>query len=122
MSTLARKTPLKRGGRIKPKKRSAEEFARIYHSEARVKFIKWLGCIVCGATPCDGHHTKNGGTGRKSGYETIVPLCRAHHEEVDSPNSGPVTMAAKYGIDWEAEARQTHECWQSWGPENEEVL
>jgi hypothetical protein len=74
-----RSVPLKRGGRIKPKKRSAAEFTRIYGSKARVAWIKAQPCLVCHRSPCDNAHTVTGGTGRKAGFETIVPLCRRCH-------------------------------------------
>lgn len=81
---MKRKTPLKRAGRIKPKKRSAAEFARIYHSKARVAFVKSLGCAVCFRTgDCDNAHTESGGKARKADYTTIVPLCRRHHIQYD---------------------------------------
>lgn len=66
---------------IKPKKRSASEFARIYGSKARVKWMKLQPCVVCDWAPSDGHHTENGGTSRKGPAESIVPLCRLHHDE-----------------------------------------
>ncbi len=95
----ARSTPLQRGtkpikrSRIKPKKRSASEFARIYGSRARVAWVKSLPCCYCAALHTlfaivakgDSHnaHTVTGGMGRKAGYDTIVPLCAEHHRRYD---------------------------------------
>ncbi len=83
---IARRKPIKRGkppkrsGRIKPKKRSVGEFARIYGSQARVRWIKAQPCYACGAVAGGdlaivNAHTENGGTGRKAEYTTIIPLC-----------------------------------------------
>lgn len=85
--TLSR-TPLRRGdapkrtGRIKPKKRSASEYARIYGSVERVEFVICHGCCVCTMPFAANHHIENGGAGRKASYTKIVPLCPTHHEEL----------------------------------------
>lgn len=60
---------------IKKRARKPSEFRRIYGSRARVAVVKRLPCAICLCSPCDNHHTRNGGTGRKAGWETIVPLC-----------------------------------------------
>lgn len=75
----ARKTPLR------PKKRTSEEFARIYHSEERVQWVASLRCACgCNGTPCENAHTTNDGVGRKAGYETIIPLTpRCHRLQTD---------------------------------------
>jgi hypothetical protein len=89
---MKRGAPLKRGGRIKPKKRTASEFNRIYGSRARVAWVKSLPCLACLAihpafavTAGTSHnaHTETGGIGYKAGYETIVPLCSSHHRRYD---------------------------------------
>lgn len=82
-----------RGGRPKPKKRSASEFARIYGSRARVSFVKSMGCVFCSTLSpfigratmgeCHNAHTETGGMGRKADYTTIVPLCASHHRRYD---------------------------------------
>lgn len=82
---IARRTPLARGGRIKPKKRTASEFNRIYGSKARVAWVKMQRCAVAGPLRlCRGDvenaHTETGGIGRKADYDTIIPLCRGHHQ------------------------------------------
>lgn len=84
---LRNKTPmprgasqLKRSGPIKAKPRSAKEFARIYGSKARVKFVERLPCAACGyagEVRRENAHTKNDGLSRKGHYTTIIPLCRA---------------------------------------------
>ena len=59
--------------------RSSAEFARIYGSEDRVRWIASQPCCVCGSTPSEGHHVRSGGTGRKAHHRWIVPLCRPCH-------------------------------------------
>lgn len=89
-----RKRPIKKSGRVKPKKRSASEFARIYGSKKRVVWVKSLPCAVWIAvelfgieTRCEGPvvnaHTVTGGMGRKADAKTIAPLCHAHHVDYD---------------------------------------
>lgn len=90
---MKRTAPMKRGGKIKPKARSAGEFARVYGSRARVAWIKGLACIACDAISpafglvtrgkCENAHTVTGGMGRKSDHTTIVPLCPVHHRRYD---------------------------------------
>jgi hypothetical protein len=67
------------------KPRKPSEFARIYHSRERVRFVATMPCLVRDRM-CDGPiqnaHTANGGMGRKAGYETVVPLCRWHHNQL----------------------------------------
>ena len=83
---IRRTKPIKRSGRIAPKSRTAGEFARIYGSKARVRWVKAQPCVSCGEGPCQNHHTQNGGLSRKSDYVHIVPLCahchHAHHTGV----------------------------------------
>ena len=74
---------MKRGGRIKPKKRSPEERQRIYGSDARIEWIKSQPCLICDSGPSENAHTENGGTGYKAGFETIVPLCHKCHQDFD---------------------------------------
>lgn len=107
-SGIKRKTPMKR---TNPGRKHAE-WKRCYHSATRVDFVKWLGCVVCGATPCDNAHIKNGGAGRKAGYRWIVALCRTHHREYDNSKE---TFPTKYRLDMEAEARKTQWTWEQWG-------
>ena len=65
---------------INPKRRQSE-FARTYHSKARVAWVKAQPCVVCGNTPSENAHVDNGGAGRKAGYQHIVPLCATHHRQ-----------------------------------------
>lgn len=79
---IARKTPLKGGGRPNPvnKKRRTSEFARCYYSKAYVTHIQSMPCFACGKTgETDCAHGETGGMGHKAGYETLLPLCRRCH-------------------------------------------
>lgn len=84
-------------------KRHAANFIRAYGSEARVKWVKGLGCVVCGRKPADNAHLPSrSGMGRKGDSCHIVPLCPAsflwsgHHAELDS--IGVEAFDAKYRV------------------------
>jgi hypothetical protein len=88
-------TPIKRS-RIKPKPRKPSEFARIYGSRERVRFIKSLPCCLCcgialsdfapdaGNSSDNAHTGERSGMGRKADFDTIVPMCRLHHRRFDT--------------------------------------
>lgn len=79
---LARKSPIKRGGRVKPinKARRTSAFARAYRSKAYVRHVKAMPCYACGvAGETDAAHGETGGMGYKAGWETLLPLCRRCH-------------------------------------------
>jgi hypothetical protein len=127
---LERKTPLKRGGRLKPvnRKRRTSEFARCYHSKERVAFVKSLPCACCTdrLTGCDNAHTRNGGAGRKGDYTTIVPLCRGargchrlHHDHGWSRLDVLRKTIGLPPVDWEREAARTQDLWEARGGEED---
>jgi hypothetical protein len=108
---LERKTPLRSSGRsIKPKKRSAATFARVYGSAERVEFVRWLPCLVCAMKPCENAHTVTGGTGRKADARTIVPLCHTHHQDYDQ-HRGVFADAAEREL-MKASAPRVEALWQ----------
>lgn len=78
-SSLSRRSPMKRGGRVRPvnRKRRKSEFARCYHSKARVEWVKSLPCVFCAHRGCseNAHVWGRSGMGRKGPYTEIVPLC-----------------------------------------------
>lgn len=85
---LKRSAPPPRGKAIRRKPRKASEFARIYGSEARVRWVKSLPCVGCGAIPSEDRpsenaHTVTGGTSRKADAATIAPLCHGCHVKYD---------------------------------------
>lgn len=98
---IARRTPLrpgappKRSGRITRKPRSASEYARIYGSRARVRFVTRLPCFACGYAgeyPRQNAHTQVDGMSRKAHYTTILPLCGPCHAKQDGVNGGWIAI------------------------------
>jgi hypothetical protein len=114
---LHRKTPLRRGGRIRPKKRTASEFARIYGSRKRAAWVRSLLCTVDGCgdpRESENAHVANGGTGRKADHTLIVPLCPWHHRQLHS--MGIESFQEAYHMDrdgLEAEAKLVEARWQA---------
>lgn len=117
-----RQTPLKRRTPIKAlnRERLDERFKKAFLSKERVEYIRWLGCAVpdCRKTPCENHHVTSRAAG--GSYKDVIPLCEAHHSEIHAV--GKITFAKRYGLDLVECARETDEAWESWGPEQEEVL
>ncbi len=105
-----RKTAPRRSGRIKPKKRSAAEYARIYHSAERVEFVKSLPCAACGLEEFSGNaHVAGDGIGRKSDYTKIIPLCPWCHRRQHDIGAG--SFAIKFQLDLRALAAATQRAW-----------
>lgn len=101
------RSPMKRG-----KKRSTSEAERIY---GPAPFRDWLHkqpCVVLGVPLYIVQaHVKNGGMGRKAGYEWSVPMNDALHHELHQ--HGIATFEAKYDIDLELAAIATQERWRA---------
>ncbi len=112
---IARRKPIKRGkppkrsGRIKPKKRSASEFARIFHSGERVIWISMRCCVACGIRGCENAHIAGEGMGRKGGYAKVIPLCPACHRLQHRIGAG--SFAIRYNLDLRAIAAATERAW-----------
>lgn len=87
----------------------AKSFARSYGSLDRVEWCRNQPCVVSGTSPCENHHTASGGTGRKAGYETIIPLSPLKHRELH--RIGVKTFQTKYGVDLAAAAAATQKRW-----------
>ena len=111
-----RRSRLARGGPIKAKPRPKADTLRIYGPEAKRAWMKAQPCLICGRTPSDAAHLKNGGLSRKGDTEETVPLCAdvvpvgysGHHTEYDG---GKRSFCAKYGVtrdELAAEALATH--------------
>lgn len=59
-------------------------------SDAHRLLIKQLPCCVCGKGDCDPHHLKitaERGAGLRATDRWLVPLCRAHHDDVERVGS-----------------------------------
>ena len=54
------------------------------------------GAIACSLGRVDPHHVKTRGAG--GGDEQVVPLCRAHHIQLDAPWCGPKSFEAIYKV------------------------
>jgi hypothetical protein len=76
---LKRKTKLVTKTKPKAKKRTENDYARIYGSRERVAWVQAQPCIACNRIPSENAHIRSGGTGRKADYTQIVPLCRSCH-------------------------------------------
>lgn len=109
MLRSGRKAVPKKRKPLRHKKRTREEFARIYGSKEKMAWIETCPCFarsIPGAGFCDGVidpcHTETGGMAYKAGHETIVAGCRKHHrmfDEYEPPFDGvfreTVKMMAK---------------------------
>lgn len=98
--------------RAKNAKRAASEFARCYHSEERVEWVRSLPCVVggCRNDSIENAHIEGDGTSRKAGYEKIVPLCRTHHRQLH--RDGRETFEGAHLVDLAAMALDTERCWR----------
>ena len=90
------------------------------NDDGHLSLIRRMPCIACACerphkitSPCDPHHLKSGpaqaerGMGRRSSDRWAVPLCRAHHDEVERlASSREIEWFAGLGIDepWELAA------------------
>jgi hypothetical protein len=106
------RTPMKKTNR----KRRVSEFARCYHSQGRVEWVKAQPCVVSGYTPCDNAHIEGDGAGRKAAFDKIVPLARKHHREL---HKGRAAFEKKYDVDLDALAALTELAWRAVSPERE---
>lgn len=63
-------------------------------------FIKDFECAVwkCERLPCDPHHVTT--VGARGSDLSAVPLCRYHHNKIDSPGWGRNTFQKHYGINF----------------------
>lgn len=113
------------------RKRKGREFARTYHSEERVLFVRGLPCCACGVVGYseNAHVPPKGeaGTGYKADYRFIAPLCheRTKYDEVERREFAyigchrfraerPWAFMAKFpDFDPEKATAETEAAWQS---------
>src|SRR4051812_32911719 len=105
---LLRKSPIKRGSAMKPKKRSAKEKLRIYGAAERITWLKKQPCLLVGRGTTKEHgphqcfgaiqvaHIMTGGMGRKANAEFTVPLCHAAHHTLHT--IGQRSFERTYGL------------------------
>lgn len=109
---LERGGGLKRRTKVRPvnPERKQRLFGEGFGSEARVRWVASLACVVpgCDGGPCENAHTVSRGSGGKA--RDVVPMCPAHHTE--QHQLGIRTFASKYGLDLESEAAATERAWQ----------
>jgi hypothetical protein len=117
---IKRHTRLAPGGKPRPRKRSASEFARIYGSKARVAWVKSLPCVAAWgcAGPIHNHHVANGGAGRKANAEMIVPLCDAHHRALHA--NGAAWFQIAYLLNLDERAERVERLWRAYQERSEE--
>ncbi len=109
-STITKRgKPPKRGGKPKAKKRSAKEFARIFHSVERVTWISQRCCVACGIRGCENAHTAGEGMGRRGDYTNIIPLCPQCHRLQHQIGAG--SFAIRFNINLALWARTTQAAW-----------
>jgi hypothetical protein len=105
---------LGRSGRIRAinVERHEKNWARSFHSLERVRFIKSLPCSVagCHSRPSDNAHGWVDGMSRKADYDSILPLCDAHHRELDA-GDGRAAFEAKYELWVALKAAETQAAW-----------
>lgn len=97
-------------------KYTPEEDVRIYGPPGRREWVQQQPCCIpgCSRRPCDNHHTRSGGKGRKADYTTIVALCSGpygHHQLYHT--IGKKTLAKLAGVDWDEEAKNLEDGWQA---------
>lgn len=120
---MRRTSSLRRGAPVKARKSAAEKaekFAREFGSKERVEWIKWHGCVGCGRTPCENHHTRNGGQGRKADACWIVPLCKTCHwwvHERGAKTFEAMRAAALDGKTLREWAEKYEAAWRAWEEE-----
>jgi len=85
------------------------EWARVYGSPERVRWVAQLNCVACGELPCQNAHVKNGGMGRKADARWIVPMCPGCHRE---HHAGAKTFQKKYGLNLLEKAEEIEQRWQ----------
>lgn len=105
-----------------PKRKSkvAEE-RRKYGPKERREWVKSLPCAACKVEGYSQNaHAKTGGTGKKSSYENIVPLCGPHPKDAQGnltegchrwQHRDPEQFHLRYGLDMETEAAKVEAKW-----------
>lgn len=92
--------------------RYEKNWARSFHSLERVRFVKRLPCSVaeCRCRPSENAHGWVDGLSRRADYDAILPLCKAHHDELDE-SDGRAAFETKYGLWVELKAAETQASW-----------
>lgn len=101
-----KRSAMKRGGKIRPKKRSAKETERIYGPTLFRSWIHRQPCVVSGVRGnIECVHVVTGGMGRKADWTATVPMAGELHRELH--RIGIKSFEAKYDINLVALAAKT---------------
>lgn len=101
--------------RAKNAQRSADAFARTYHSQERVEWVQEQPCIVAGCQrPSENAHIEIDGAGLKADYTKVAPICSVHHRTGnDSLHAlGREIFEGTHYVDLAAIALDTERCWR----------
>jgi hypothetical protein len=105
--SLTRKTPLKRLGPIKARRKAKPAAERSHHA-----YVVTLPCIACGAWPVEVHHVRHDGrTSISRNHKLVVPVCSVCHRTGSNAvhTIGHPAFNALFGVDQYAVARQLWE-------------
>lgn len=115
---LKARTPLRQGAPLQRAKgvrkvnpeRKARTDAVAWGDGNYARWLRTLGCLVCGRGPADCHHVRSRAAGGRE--SDLVPLCRACHGLVH--HVGPESFATRYGVDLRMEADRLWLRWLAW--------
>lgn len=82
-------------------------------SDKYKRFIRSLGCLICGRRGSECHHEPlfGRGTGIKGPDKESIPLCQEHHAERHV--IGRSTFFKKYGVDMAEEVKYYQELYKT---------
>jgi hypothetical protein len=120
-----RRSSLPAGRSPLPRVNATRKAGNLLRAHGEPEFRAWIKgepCVVCGRTPCDAAHLRNGGASRKADVTETVPMCSTlvalgysgHHDEYDGRQraGGRKAFAAKYPhLDLPALAAETRARW-----------
>ena len=79
-SPLKRKTPLKRGGRLRPVSKKRAKQNKAYSVNREVYLNYHPACEICGSKACDIHHKKGRFAERLNDMQYFMAVCRGCHQ------------------------------------------
>lgn len=79
-SPLKRKTPLKRGGRLRPVSKKRAKQMKSYLDIRRTFLEQNQACEICGDKSTQIHHKKGRFQERLNDTELFMPICRSCHD------------------------------------------
>ena len=103
---LTRKTPIRRGGRLRPANSERRRRTFLRNFGERADLVRKMPCLLADRGPslCEGRvvaaHVKSRGAGGDRRH--LVPLCEGHHDQ--QHRWGIATFQQRHGLDLPAEA------------------